>query len=921
MIRITAIRGRLPLLVLGAAVATACLRAQITVEGVQDRQVVAGQVVLRIPVTAGYTYTCDLNGAPLNAGAWVTVNQPDFYELQVRRAATASGAVESLVVRFIVKAGERGDTEWGLPPWTPYPVVNSSVEELTGARVRLLAPAVFPRGIEIPVAAFLETDAGSPVRANGLLSAEGHAPIQLRRGVGSGFLASTHPPGLLRYAARLSGIEADHIVAVETNTIWTSASGTLSGQVDWPADSRVSVDSTLTIASGATLSVGAGTVVRLGPGVDVVINGHLVVRGSRESPVVFTPQTRAQPWGGFICRTSASQIDATGAMFVGSGANPRWFAENSGYDVHLRDQALFLLDGARATLTDCALLDGHGQAGHGKNASFSLTRCLVQRFVTTGEYNGGSVQISGCALIEFPADDAVFADADNDAIYFTTGHHEIRDSLVGWAKDDGIDAGSGGAGSVTVSNCWVEACFHEAFAWSGGGRTITNLHCVSMNCGQGIEAGWSSTADSPNVFADHCLSLGNLIGARFGDNYDWTYNGFLRVTNSLVLFNYRDIWGMNWDDWTYRTNQMDLRGNLVSQVNPNHPDNRLWLPTEDAWRLASFMSTPPGAAVGLGMAARSAVGDLASLPAGLPIGLSSFTTHSVSVEYLVDTGARTLASGTLVFTPGEALKRLALPPPPADSEVVRVVLSNPLGAALTGLTRYYFLRQPATPALIPTGSTWRYRDDGSDQGVAWRRPDFSDDTWKSGPAELGFGDGDEATVINGGPSSARIATVYFRRRFLVGDPAAFTQLRLNLRRDDGAIVYLNGLEVFRSNMPTGEVSYATYTGQATTSETAFFSTNVPPTLLSPGTNLVAVELHQSDRTSSDLSFELELRGVPVPRLGWQRLGSEVFLLPNDPAYGLEAAPSVLGPWQSVAAVPGPIDVPPAGPRFFRLRSR
>src|SRR5262245_23385116 len=72
--------------------------------------------------------------------------------------------------------------------------------------------------------------------------------------------------------------------------------------------------------------------------------------------------------------------------------------------------------------------------------------------------------------------------------------------------------------------------------------------------------------------------------------------------------------------------------------------------------------------------------------------------------------------------------------------------------------------------LIPRGSAWRYRDDGSDQGTAWRTPAFSDTAWKMGPAQLGYGDGDEATVVSfGGNPSARFITTYFRRSFVVTD--------------------------------------------------------------------------------------------------------------------------------------------------------
>ena len=52
--------------------------------------------------------------------------------------------------------------------------------------------------------------------------------------------------------------------------------------------------------------------------------------------------------------------------------------------------------------------------------------------------------------------------------------------------------GSGNPGTVmTVEGSWFEACFHEGMAWSGEGRSITVTNSVAMNCGQGIEAGWS----------------------------------------------------------------------------------------------------------------------------------------------------------------------------------------------------------------------------------------------------------------------------------------------------------------------------------------------------------------------------------------------------------------------------------------------
>jgi hypothetical protein len=173
--------------------------------------------------------------------------------------------------------------------------------------------------------------------------------------------------------------------------------------------------------------------------------------------------------------------------------------------------------------------------------------------------------------------------------------------------------------------------------------------------------------------------------------------------------------------------------------------------------------------------------------------------------------------------------------------------------------------------LVAAGSEWRYLDNGSDQGTAWKEaaPPFDDSLWAMGNAELGYGDSDEATVISCGPSAPtcnanNIITTYFRHSFEIADSSAIDALVVRLRRDDGAIVYVNGTEVFRSNMPGGPIDYLTVssTGIGGADETTFFAASVDPTLLVDGTNLIAVEVHQTSATSSDVSFDLELL---VPR--------------------------------------------------------
>ncbi len=180
-----------------------------------------------------------------------------------------------------------------------------------------------------------------------------------------------------------------------------------------------------------------------------------------------------------------------------------------------------------------------------------------------------------------------------------------------------------------------------------------------------------------------------------------------------------------------------------------------------------------------------------------------------------------------------------------------------------------FHQLPVTQAqtvtsLVAPGAVWKYLDNGSDQGTAWRAPSFNDAAWASGAAQLGYGDGDEATVISFGPdANNKYITSYFRRSFTVANPAAFASLTLYLKRDDGAVVYLNGNEIFRNNLAAGAVAYNTLASAAADDGAGFINATVPVSALASGTNVLAVEIHQTAVTSSDVSFDLELAGAPV----------------------------------------------------------
>ena len=231
--------------------------------------------------------------------------------------------------------------------------------------------------------------------------------------------------------------------------------------------------------------------------------------------------------------------------------------------------------------------------------------------------------------------------------------------------------------------------------------------------------------------------------------------------------------------------------------------------------------------------------------------------------------------------------------------------------------------------LIPKGATWRFLDTGADLGTAWRGPGFVDTAWPAGPAQLGFGDGDEATLI----ASNRQWTTYFRRTFVVPPNQIATNLLLRVLRDDGAAVYLNSNEVWRSNLPaTGAIAYNTpalASVPAGDETTNFYTTNVSVTLW--GTNVLAVEVHQNQTSSSDLSFDCELLAFvttpPTLRI-WQDSGTVALGWPAWATGAVaESSVNLVGSWTSVTNAVAvvnlerrlAINIPTNSPRFFRLR--
>lgn len=161
---------------------------------------------------------------------------------------------------------------------------------------------------------------------------------------------------------------------------------------------------------------------------------------------------------------------------------------------------------------------------------------------------------------------------------------------------------------------------------------------------------------------------------------------------------------------------------------------------------------------------------------------------------------------------------------------------------------------------------WRFNDSGTDPGTVWRDVNYDDSGWPSGAALFFHEDGPLPAMKNTPLTPGRI-TYYFRTRFVVTGEMQRVRLRLRPVIDDGAVGYLNGVEVFRVNMPAGPVNYSTVAsalvGDATFGEPIF----IEPEHFFAGTNVFAIEVHQGPSFAAYSQAIIDAGPVAYWRLG------------------------------------------------------
>ncbi len=167
---------------------------------------------------------------------------------------------------------------------------------------------------------------------------------------------------------------------------------------------------------------------------------------------------------------------------------------------------------------------------------------------------------------------------------------------------------------------------------------------------------------------------------------------------------------------------------------------------------------------------------------------------------------------------------------------------------------------------VSRNSVWKYHDQGMDLGSDWITSHFNDQDWEIGMGSFGYGNLGEATLLNyGSDPNQKYITSYFRHEFMVEAPQLIDSLILRSRVDDGMVVYLNGQEILRRNMPSGPITYQTPASHPVSgaAQDIYYEVQIGASL-KEGQNILAVEVHQHTPGSQDLIFDLELDSYRHP---------------------------------------------------------
>ncbi|ASW73826.1 twin-arginine translocation pathway signal protein [Chryseobacterium piperi] len=163
----------------------------------------------------------------------------------------------------------------------------------------------------------------------------------------------------------------------------------------------------------------------------------------------------------------------------------------------------------------------------------------------------------------------------------------------------------------------------------------------------------------------------------------------------------------------------------------------------------------------------------------------------------------------------------------------------------------------AQTIIFNKNASWRYKDNNQALVSQWKDTNFDIASWSTGNGPLGYGD-PVTTTINSG-----LITAYFAKDFIVNLADLSDTMELGVMRDDGIVVYLNGQEVVRDNMPAGTITFNTPSSTTIdgAAENVYNVFSIPKSKFVNGNNRLSIELHNRSGQSSDLRIDAYLKTV------------------------------------------------------------
>lgn len=434
-----------------------------------------------------------------------------------------------------------------------------------------------------------------------------------------------------------------------------------------------------------------------------------------------------------------------------------------------------------------------------------------------------------------------------------------------------------------------------------------------------------NTPDDPadqTVLQDGTTTLSILATGFPTPTYQWYRNGATvagATNSSIFLFNFPT------DAGRYHVVAANAGGTAVSRTNVV-----TYFPDTNAPTILYVIGRPDPSEIVV----------VFSEPVNVDDAKDSFNWHLVSAE---DASELPFFDGTLV---GGTTLYLTSQSPRTEghrySLRLEFELKDRYNNALVGPVSFPVALFPSE-LISQTNTAWRYDQSGVDLGTNWFARDYDDTQWTTG-----FGPFDAWRVFNSESTcrdrlfngdrvntcltlsnathTAQIPTSYFRTHFVFNGDPRYSVLQLRQIVNDGAVYYLNGVELFRQRIPLGRVTYNTL-ATIPAGEAGYESFEVHAPSLVQGDNVLAVELHQYSLDSEDLTFALNLTSVlpeqPVlqPEVTVTLNGGNVEVRWSPAVGTLLSTDSLNGDWAPVTVSNPPnLHITPvsAPKRFFRV---